>query len=322
MPVKRQFWLSFTSLFILAYLPFIYSFLFINTPKILTLGPPTENSIYFTISPDPPLQPETEFKLSIHYSVNQPVHFIQSSLKLDPDILEPILPIEKKHSLPFHKANLSDNKTVLKIAAFGIDPKNITTKLSDSATGTNKLAEANFKLKPTTDSSTEIKLLLNKTLDDWDASNLVYLDSSLNPYNLLETPVSFTIPINQSTPSPSLSPLTSPSPSIDPNPSASPSSSLISSSSAELFDYLAMFPTIATEASEIKEATPSSTAAELITHLKNPQESTSSTNLSSPAPETEPVPVNQVPQPTLIQKLIGLISKIFTYLGSLTLNRS
>lgn len=323
MSPKRQFWTLFFSSFTGFSLAFIISPLTHQQPiSIQELTTPSNTFVLKTDQTS--LKLDDTVTITLNYSLNSPAHFAQALLEYDPAILKFLPPEEKLHPLPYHKLTQPiDNQ--IKITANSINPLNLilSKKTIDSP---GSLANLKFQVINNSSPTTQIKFILpDNDQADWEKSNIVFLAKDLEINQLLtQNPLPLDLTILKPSPSPTSLPSSSPSPAPQSTPAASPPTS---SPSAQLFNYLndELFPTIASEASEIKQASPSSSSANLFTYLEATPEATSSTVstalLTHPTATQSPLPTPQ-PSPSLIQQIITLINQIFHFLGSLTLNRS
>ena len=148
-------------------------------------------------SPTLNLTNQEKFTLSINYHTSTPAHFIQALIKFDPQLLKPILPATKKHSLPLHAEKLLDNNT-LRISAAGVDP-NQPGKILAQTFGQHDFATVEFNILPTKLASTTIELITNQENDsDWQSSVIVYVNKQQKPVNLLKQTNSLTFTLNSS----------------------------------------------------------------------------------------------------------------------------
>lgn len=162
--------------------------------NIYQLTPASDASLSLS-SPTLNLINQEKLTLDITYSSSQPAHFIQALIQFDPNIIQPILPVTKTHSLPLHAEKLLDNQT-LRISASGINPDQPGKTLGQTS-GQHDLATVEFKVLTSEPTLTTLKLITNpNNLSDWQSSVIAHVDKQQNPVNMLDQTNNLTLAIN------------------------------------------------------------------------------------------------------------------------------
>lgn len=192
---------------------------------------PASGASFSLSSPTLNLINQEKLTLDITYSSSQPVHFVQALIQFDSNIIQPILPTTKKHSLPLHAEKLLDNQT-LRISASGINPDQ-PGKILGQTSGQHNLATVEFKVLTSEPTLTTLKLITDpNNLSDWKSSVIAHVDKQQNPVNMLDQTNNLTLAINydQADVYQALTPVTSQATLI--TETATPSTSLTTTSSA------------------------------------------------------------------------------------------
>jgi len=167
----------------------------VSQPVSINKATPDTTASLSLSSPTTNLANQEKFTLSINYHTSTPAHFIQALIKFDPQLLKPILPATKKHSLPLHAEKLLDNNT-LRISAAGVDPDQ-PGKILAQTQGQHDLALVDFNIISTKPTSTTLELITNQeNASDWQSSVIVYVDKQQNPVNLLDKTNNLTLTLN------------------------------------------------------------------------------------------------------------------------------
>ena len=297
MSPKRQFLILFSSSLFGLFLSFLINQnSFYQLPTIQQIN--TSQDTFELKIENKFLEPNQTFSVILGYHTSQPVQFLQALLEFDPNIIKIIPPDEKLHSLNFHKFD-TPQRNQIKITANSINPLNLINH-SDSLEGNGDIAKLNFIVIGNQSTQTQIKFIVpDKNNTDWNKTNLVFLDNLLSPNQILNhTPESLVLDIILPSPSPSPTPSATASANlVDNNPSSS-------SNSASFIEYLKLFPMIASQASEIIEASPSS-------YLIPSPEATFTATLPIPEPKDEqPLIVIETKKPTFWDNIITKLNQI------------